>query len=64
VKTGDLIVHTSEFPGMPGYGVGIIVESWESQIKFEDVPEHNDDDLVVMFASCILIVNRMDCREC
>ena len=63
MKTGDLVIHSSESPGMPAFGIGIIIESWESQISFEDVPEHDPDDMMVMFDDYIRIVSRLDCRK-
>lgn len=37
-------------------GIGLIVESWENQFTFPDVPDHDPEDRVVLFGKIYKIL--------
>ena len=64
IKKGDLIEHTPPRYDDVRFGLGIVVESWEDQAIYPGVPQHDPDDLMVMFKNCTRIIKRSECRIC
>ena len=62
IKKGDLVNHRSKRPFVPSYGLGIVVESWEDQTFYTDVPPHDPDDLMVMFENVTRMITRHECQ--
>ncbi len=68
IKKGDLVEHVPpNLFGLPvvmssSYGLGIVVESWEDQTVYPGVPQHDPEDLMVMFEKTTMMVKRSHCR--
>ena len=67
IKKGDLVEHVPLNFGWPAsktpsYGLGIVVESWEDQAVYPGVPQHDPDDLMVMFEKTTRMIKRSRCR--
>ena len=66
MKKGSLVKHKSRIElgsttwVSPDFGVGIIVESWENQVCFDEVPEHDPNERIVLFNSGYRILNISD----
>ncbi len=67
MKKGNLVKHKSRIElgksttwVSPDLGIGIIVESWENQTRFDGVPEHNPDERIVLFNSGYRVMNISD----
>ena len=62
IKKGDLIEHTPLRYDDVRFGLGIVVESWEDQTICPGVPQHDQDDLMVMFKKETRMIARHECR--
>ena len=61
-EIGSLVYHKSKYELEDSYNYGIIVDSWLNQKKFEGVPEHDKDQVVVSFNSGLRIININDVK--
>ena len=66
MKKGSLVKHKNTASSdkvcrlEPDLGIGIIIESWENQVIFDGVPEHDPCERVVLFDSGYRVLKTSD----
>ena len=63
IKNGDLVEHKSKRSYVPSYGLGVVIESWENQVVFDNVPLHDENDIMVMFDKVTRMIDKTECKR-